>query len=84
MTILLYTATGQLPVAIEPVCSANHNLIFDSWALSAIFMLAKNLLRCPELEMDYLLNTKMAAAMALLTSMHGGINTAIVYHVGGC
>ena len=83
MRILLSTAMGQLRVAIESVYSAKHNPICDSLALHAISILVQNLPHCSELEMDRLLNTKTAAAMASLGSVGGGINTATAHHVGG-
>jgi alcohol dehydrogenase len=72
-----------LRVAIESVYSVKHNPICDSLALYAISMLVKNLPECSKLEMDCLLNTKTAAAMASLGSVGGGINTATAHHVGG-
>ena len=83
MPILLSTAMGQLRVAIESVYSVKHNPICDSLALHAISMLVRNLPECPKLEMDCLLNTKTAAAMASLGNVGGGINTATAHHVGG-
>ena len=83
MSILLSTAIGQLRVAIESVYSVKHNPICDSLALYAISMLVQNLPECSQLEMDCLLNTKTAAAMASLGSVGGGINTATAHHVGG-
>ena len=66
MSILLSTAMGQLRVAIESVYSVKHNPICDSLALHAISMLVQNLPECSNLEMDCLLSTKTAAAMASL------------------
>ncbi len=83
MSILLSTAMGQLRVAIESVYSVKHNPICDSLALHAISMLVQNLPECSNLEMDCLLSTKTAAAMASLGSVGGGINTATAHHVGG-
>ena len=83
MTILLSTAMGQLRVAIESVYSINHNPISDSLALGGISMLVENLPYCSEWEMDRLLSTKTAAAMASLGNVGGGINTATAHHVGG-
>ena len=83
MNILLSTAIGQLRVAIESVYSVKHNPICDSLCLHAISMIVKNLPECPKLEMECLLNTKTAAAMASLGSVGGGINTATAHHVGG-
>ena len=83
MNILLSTAIGQLRVAIESVYSVKHNPICDSLCLHAISMIVKNLPDCPKLEMECLLNTKTAAAMASLGSVGGGINTATAHHVGG-
>jgi len=83
MDILLSTAIGQLRVAIESVYSVKHNPICDSLCLHAISMIVKNLPECPKLEVECLLNTKTAAAMASLGSVGGGINTATAHHVGG-
>ncbi len=83
MSILLSTAMGQLRVAVESVYSVKHNPISDSLALQAISMLMRYLPECPNLDMDCLLNTKTAAAMASLGSVGGGINTATAHHVGG-
>ena len=83
MSILLSTAMGQLRVAIESVYSVKHNPISDSLALQAISMLVRRLPECPGLDLDCLLNTKTAAAMASLGSVGGGINTAMAHHVGG-
>jgi len=83
ISILLSTAMGQLRVAIESVYSVKHNPICDSLALHAISMLVQSLPECSNLEMDCLLSTKTAAAMASLGSVGGGINTATAHHVGG-
>ena len=83
MSILLSTAMGQLRVAVESVYSIKHNPISDSLALQAISMLVRYLPQCPGLDLDCLLNTKTAAAMASLGSVGGGINTATAHHVGG-
>lgn len=83
MPILLSTAMGQLRIAVESVYSTKHNPICDALALGAISMLVKNLPHCPELDMDRLLSTKTAAAMASIGSSGGGINTATAHHVGG-
>ena len=83
MNILLSTAIGQLRVAIESVYSVKHNPICDSLCLHAISMIVKNLPECPKLDVECLLNTKTAAAMASLGSVGGGINTATAHHVGG-
>ena len=83
MNILLSTAMGQLRVAVESVYSTKHNPISDSLALRAISMLVEYLPQCPGLDLDCLLNTKTAAAMASLGSVGGGINTATAHHVGG-
>ena len=83
MSILLSTAMGQLRVAVESVYSTKHNPISDSLVLKAISMLVKYLPQCPDLDVDCLLNTKTAAAMASLGSVGGGINTATAHHVGG-
>jgi len=77
------TAIGQLRVAIESVYSVKHNPICDSLCLHAISMIVKNLPECPKLDVECLLNTKTAAAMASLGSVGGGINTATAHHVGG-
>ena len=83
MSILLSTGMGQLRVAIESVYSVKHNPISDSLALQAISILVRHLPQCPTLDLDCLLNTKTAAAMASLGSVGGGINTATAHHVGG-
>ena len=83
MSILLSTAMGQLRVAVESVYSVKHNPISDSLALQAISMLMEHLPQCPDLDLECLLNTKTAAAMASLGSVGGGINTATAHHVGG-
>ena len=83
MNILLSTAMGQLRVAVESVYSTKHNPISDSLALRAISMLVEYLPQCPGLDLDCLLNTKTAAAMASLGSVGGGLNTATAHHVGG-
>ncbi len=83
MSILLSTAMGQLRVAVESVYSTKHNPISDSLVLQAISMLVKYLPQCPDLDVDCLLITKTAAAMASLGSVGGGINTATAHHVGG-
>lgn len=83
MSILLSTGMGQLRVAVESVYSTKHNPISDSLVLQAISMLVKYLPQCPDLDVDCLLNTKTAAAMASLGSVGGGINTATAHHVGG-
>ena len=84
MSILLSTAMGQLRIAVETVYSTKHNPISDSMALHAISMLFQYLPQCPELDMDCLLQTKTAAAMASLAGVGGlGLNTATAHHVGG-
>ena len=84
INILLSTAMGQLRIAVETVYSTRHNPISDSMALHSIAMLMEFLPKCPALDMDCLLNTKTAAAMASLAGVGGlGLNTAIAHHVGG-
>ena len=84
INILLSTAMGQLRIAVETVYSTRHNPISDSMALHSIAMLMEFLPKCPDLDMDCLLNTKTAAAMASLAGVGGlGLNTAIAHHVGG-
>ena len=84
INILLSTAMGQLRIAVETVYSTRHNPISDSMALHSIAMLTEFLPKCPDLDMDCLLNTKTAAAMASLAGVGGlGLNTAIAHHVGG-
>jgi len=84
MNILLATAMGQFRIAVETVYSTRHNPISDSMALHAISMLVKYLPQCSGLDMDCLLNTKTAAALASLSGVGGlGLNTATAHHVGG-
>ena len=84
INILLSTAMGQLRIAVETVYSTRHNPISDSMALHSIAMLTEFLPKCSDLDMDCLLNTKTAAAMASLAGVGGlGLNTAIAHHVGG-
>ena len=84
MSILLSTALGQLRIAVETVYSIRHNPIGDVLALHAIKMLVNYLPRCPERDLETLLQTKTAACMASLAGVGGlGLNTAIAHHVGG-
>ena len=53
-------------------------------ALHAIRLLFENLPKCHEGDIDTLLTTKTACAMASLASFGGlGLNTATCHHVGG-
>ena len=82
--ILVSTAIGQLRIAIETVYSTGRNPIGDSMALHAIRLLFENLPKCHEGDIDTLLTTKTACAMASLASFGGlGLNTATCHHVGG-
>ena len=84
LRILVSTAIGQLRIAIETVYSTGHNPIGDGMALHAIRLLFENLPRCKDGDIDTLLNTKTACAMASLASFGGlGLNTAACHHVGG-
>ena len=84
LRILVSTAIGQLRIAIETVYSTGHNPIGDGMALHAIRLLFENLPRCGDGDIDTLLNTKTACAMASLGSFGGlGLNTATCHHVGG-
>ena len=84
LRILVSTAIGQLRIAIETVYSTGHNPIGDGMALHAIRLLFDNLPRCGDGDIDTLLNTKTACAMASLASFGGlGLNTAVCHHVGG-
>ncbi len=84
LRILVSTAIGQLRIAIETVYSTGHNPIGDGMALHAIRLLFENLPRCKDGDIDTLLNTKTACAMASLGSFGGlGLNTATCHHVGG-
>jgi alcohol dehydrogenase class IV len=84
LRILVSTAIGQLRIAIETVYSTGHNPIGDGMALHAIRLLFDNLPRCREGDIDTLLGTKTACAMASLGSFAGlGLNTATCHHVGG-
>ena len=84
LRILVSTAIGQLRIAIETVYSTGHNPIGDGMALHAIRLLFENLTRCKDGDIDTLLNTKTACAMASLASFGGlGLNTATCHHVGG-
>ncbi|MBT97288.1 MAG: hypothetical protein CL902_01505 [Dehalococcoidia bacterium] len=84
MNILLSTAMGQMRIAVETVYSTKHNPISDSMALHAISMLMEYLPKCPDLDVDCLLNTKTAASLASLAGVGGlGLNTATAHHVGG-
>ncbi len=84
LRILVSTAIGQLRIAIETVYSTGHNPIGDGMALHAIRLLFENLPRCKDGDIDNLLSTKTACAMASLGSFAGlGLNTATCHHVGG-
>ena len=84
LRILVSTAIGQLRIAIETVYSTGHNPIGDGMALHAIRLLFQNLPRCKDGDIDTLLATKTACAMASLGSFGGlGLNTATCHHVGG-
>ena len=84
LRILTSTAIGQLRIAIETVYSTGHNPIGDGMALHAIRLLFENLPHCKDGEIDTLLTTKTACAMASLASFGGmGLNTATCHHVGG-
>ena len=84
LRILVSTAIGQLRIAIETVYSTGHNPIGDGMALHAIRLLFENLPRCGDGDIDTLLDTKTACAMASLGSFGGlGLNTANCHHVGG-
>ena len=84
LRILTSTAIGQLRIAIETVYSTGHNPIGDGMALHAIRLLFENLPHCKDGDIDTLLTTKTACAMASLASFGGmGLNTATCHHVGG-
>ena len=84
LRILVSTAIGQLRIAIETVYSTGRNPIGDGMALHAIRLLFENLPRCKDGDIDTLLTTKTACAMASLASFGGlGLNTATCHHVGG-
>ena len=84
LRILVSTAIGQLRIAIETVYSTGCNPIGDGMALHAIRPLFENLPRCKDGDIDTLLATKTACAMASLASFGGlGLNTATCHHVGG-
>ena len=84
LRILVSTAIGQLRIAIETVYSTGRNPIGDGMALHAIRLLFENLPKCHEGDIDTLLITKTACAMASLASFGGlGLNTATCHHVGG-
>ncbi len=84
LRILVSTAIGQLRIAIETVYSTGHNPIGDGMALHAVRLLFENLPRCKDGDIDTLLATKTACAMASLASFGGlGLNTATCHHVGG-
>ena len=84
LRILTSTAIGQLRIAIETVYSTGHNPIGDGMALHAIRLLFENLPYCKDGDIDTLLTTKTACAMASLASFGGmGLNTATCHHVGG-
>ena len=84
LRILVSTAIGQLRIAIETVYATGHNPIGDGMALHAIRLLFANLPRCQDGDIEVLLNTKTACAMASLASFGGlGLNTATCHHIGG-
>ena len=84
LRILVSTAIGQLRIAIETVYSTGRNPIGDGMALHAIRLLFQNLPNCKDGDIDTLLATKTACAMASLGSFGGlGLNTATCHHVGG-
>ena len=84
LRILVSTAIGQLRIAIETVYSTGSNPIGDGMALHAIRLLFQNLPHCKDGDIDTLLATKTACAMASLGSFGGlGLNTATCHHVGG-
>ena len=84
MNVLLSTAMGQFRIAVESVYSPRHSPITDALALYAIKMLVNYLPRCPERDIDCLLNTKTAGCMASLAGVSGlDLNTAIAHNVGG-
>ena len=84
LRILVSTAIGQLRIAIETVYSTGRNPIGDGMALHAIRLLFENLPKCKDGDIDTLLTTKTACAMASLASFGGlGLNTATCHHVGG-
>ena len=84
LRILVSTAIGQLRIAIETVYSTGSNPIGDGMALHAIRLLFQNLPNCKDGDIDTLLATKTACAMASLGSFGGlGLNTATCHHVGG-
>ena len=82
--ILVSTAIGQLRIAIETVYATGRNPIGDGMALHAIRLLFEHLPKCKDGDIDTLLTTKTACAMASLASFGGlGLNTATCHHVGG-
>jgi lactaldehyde reductase len=84
LRILVSTAIGQLRIAIETVYSTGRNPIGDGMALHAIRLLFEHLPKCKDGNIDTLLTTKTACAMASLASFGGlGLNTATCHHVGG-
>jgi alcohol dehydrogenase len=84
LRILVSTAIGQLRIAVETVYSTGHNPIGDGMALHAVRLLFENLPNCKDGDIDTLLATKTACAMASLASFGGlGLNTATCHHVGG-
>jgi alcohol dehydrogenase class IV len=84
LRILVSTAIGQLRIAIETVYSTGRNPIGDGMALHAIRLLFENLPKCKDGDIDTLLTTKTACAMASLASFGRlGLNTATCHHVGG-
>ncbi len=83
MDILLSTAIGQFRIAVESLYSTGHQPVADSLALHTIKMLMEYLPRCPEGDIDCLLQTKTAAVMVMLVRPGLGLTTAIAHHVGG-
>jgi alcohol dehydrogenase len=84
LRIRVSTAIGQLRIAIETVYSTGRNPIGDGMALHAIRLLFEHLPKCKDGDIDTLLTTKTACAMASLASFGGlGLNTATCHHVGG-
>ena len=83
MSILLSTAIGQFRIAVESLYSTGHFPIADALALHTIKMLVDYLPRCPEGDIDSLLQAKTAACMVMLVRPGLGMNTAMAHHVGG-
>ena len=83
MSILLSTAMGQFRIAVESLYSTEHQPIGDALALHTIKLLVEHLPRCPDRDMECLLQVKTAACMVMLARPGLGLNTAIAHHVGG-